>query len=244
MYPLGDADRRKGSNCPILMISSEHWNLTKHQAPFRKDLKDNTIQKLTQFDGSHQPHHAHHLESFRHPFVVTILGSDHLNYCDMVYLSSPLLMTRANYLGSTNPYHFSVAKDHLVLRFFIASASSIRHPSPTDPPLSPKHKADSQDLLETSPLHNEEGMSSPHSITIMERIHGDSHLDVERLFRYCNISKNTKMDHGPSLDLSLWSAVEPIPESLVSYLERNLVDESSLPHCYDDEFFNQVNQQL
>jgi hypothetical protein len=241
MYPLGDDDRRKGSNCPILMISSEHWNLTKHQAPFRKDLKQNTIQKRTQeLEGSH---HTHHLDSFHHPFVVTILGSDHLNYCDMVYLTSPLLMTRANYLGKTNPYHFSVAKDHLVLRFFIASTG---HDLPLQHETTVDH--DSKDLQETSPLHNEhEGTStrlssSPHSVTITGPV--TSHKDVDRLFHYCQIPMNDDKTLSPAVDLSQWSTIEPIPKSIVSYLERNLVDESSLPHCYDDEFFNQINQQL
>lgn len=242
MYPLGDDDRRKGSNCPILMISSEHWNLTKHQAPFRKDLKDNTIQKRAQEnEGSH---HSHHFDSFHHPFVVTILGSDHLNYCDMVYLTSPLLMTRANYLGKTNPYHFSVSKDHLILRFFTASMDHnfAPYPSPKQEAIVDQH---CQDLQETSPLHAEEisTTSSPHTVTISTGHVEWSHKDVDRLFHYCNILKNGHKS-SPGVPQSHWSTIEPIPDPVVRYLELNLVDESSLPHCYDDEFFNQINQHL
>lgn len=224
MYPLDDEDRRHGSNCPILMISSEHWNLTKHQAPFRKDLKLSTIDKLTQ---SKSTHHSHHLDSFRHPFVVTILGSDHLNYCDMMYLSSPLLMTRPNYLGKTNPYHFAAAKDHLILRFFTASSDI------SDLPVNP---------FEASPLYGEtvtqsnvnSSSGSPQSI-----VPPADQTDVSRLFQYCQISPKS----SSGKQQQYWMNIEPIPLYLVRYLESNLADESSLPHCYDDEYFNQITNQ-
>jgi hypothetical protein len=246
MYPLGDEDRRRGSHCPVLMISSEHWNLTKHQAPFRKDFKQNTIQKLSKSseDSPLVDPHSH-----RHPLAVTVLDSDHLNYCDMVYLSSPLLMTRTNYLGKTNPYTFSVAKDHLILRFFHASASSSSIP-PADLSSSSSitlPSSSDQDQQETSPLHHEPSPAvlksasshhpSPHSV-----VHPEEHVDVERLFRYCHLPR-----HNPPASLSSdprWSSsrVEPIPDDVVQYLETSLVDESSLPHCYDDEYFNKINQ--
>lgn len=226
MYPLDDEDRKRGSNCPILMVSSEHWNLTKHQAPFRKDFKQNTIEKLTQ---SSLTHHSHHFDYFRHPFVVTMLDSDHLNYCDMMYLSSPLLMTRANYLGKTNPYHFAAAKDHLILRFFHASSYSRRklsHPS-NDPP---------SDVLETSPLHTNpplSGLDSPHSV-----VHPANQSDVKRLVHYCQISPS---DSSSQQD-PYWTEIESIPNYLINYIHTNLADESSLPHCYDDEYFNQISK--
>lgn len=277
MYPVHDNDRRNGSNCPVLMISSENWSLTKHQAPFRKDFKENTIKKSINKLHHHQ-HHQHHVDhnshsinsSFYHPFLVTILGSDHLNYCDMVYLTSPILMTRDNYLGKTNPYQLLLAKDYLILRFFTASSfitqSKIHKNNMNGQLTKDLKKVDSNEL---SPLHTQpdnissiEISASPQSSLSSSSSFSTSYspisvnqneiTDVERLFHYCHISSSSiPSNKSPSIssksnDIYDWSIVEEIPKNIHQYLVKNLVDESSLPHCFDDAYFNQLtnNQEI
>ena len=287
MYPVPDDDRRNGSHCPVLMISSEHWSLTKHQAPFRKDFKHHTMKKLQSIkkisnenhsQSQHQHHHhqqqqQHHFSSLFHPFSVTILGSDHLNYCDMLYLSSPILMTRSNYLGTTNPYELNLAKNHLILRFFAASSHLI-HSTKQQIQSTQNHQLNSQsnnlmklDTNELSPLHlqikspnhSQLEISSSHNEEVPSHtpnqsittsysplsINQSESSDVERLFRYCHISSTkSPQNSSPNFDLTNNSLIiEQIPEHIRQYLVNSLVDESSLPHCFDDEYFNQINNQ-
>lgn len=295
MYPVHDNDRRNGSNCPVLMISSENWSLTKHQAPFRKDFKENTIKKSINKLHHHNHHHHHHSHqhqhhvnhnshsnnhnshnnsnshnshsinsSFYHPFLVTILGSDHLNYCDMVYLTSPILMTRDNYLGKTNPYQLLLAKDYLILRFFAASSfitqSTIhKNNNMNDQLTKDLKKVDSNEL---SPLHNQPDNISSIEISVSPQsssssssfstsyspisVNQNETTDVERLFHYCHISSSSIPSNQSSSissktnDIYDWSVIEDIPENIHQYLVKNLVDESSLPHCFDDTYFNQL----
>lgn len=275
MYPVHDNDRRNGSNCPVLMISSEHWTFTKYQAAFRKDFKQNTIKKIiskltnqnliknqnddsndnseynkdkndyTNINHNYNKYHDNEHHSFYHPFSVTILGSDHLNYCDMVYLTSPILMTRDNYLGSTNPYKLSLAKDYLILHFFVASSliqSSSINSNSNKIKLNPIHSTQ-PDLSSVDEISS----SSPLSVSENEI------TDVERLFRYCHISShhsplnnnsnsnNNNSDNSDNNDYD-WSTIEPIPQSIHDYLVDNLVDESSLPHCFDHEVYDRITQ--
>lgn len=112
MYCVPDRVREKGCKAPLMMVSSELWDKAKFQAPFRADLASRSSM-------------LHHQSGQRGGsdgagsdiFNVTLLGSDHQNYCDTFQLASKTLLGKQNFLGTIDLFLMLEIRDNLILQF-------------------------------------------------------------------------------------------------------------------------------
>jgi hypothetical protein len=103
----------KGSlSANLLVLSSEFWEVGVYQAPFRKELCENT--RNNRKDNST----TNGSDANVNVFNLTMRGSDHQNFCDTHLLGSTTILRKQNFLGSANPFQCVSARDHLTLRFF------------------------------------------------------------------------------------------------------------------------------
>ena len=104
MFPMPDADRKRGALASILTISSDIWSVAPYQAAFRRDFLRNTSKELT-----------------RCQYYLT--GTDHQNFCDTWMLANKWVLRRPAVLGPANRKLTTSALDTMTLEFFLYNMS-------------------------------------------------------------------------------------------------------------------------
>ena len=102
---VSDADRKSGSaGSSLLMISSQNWEYSKYQCPFRTDL----VKCSTKIE---------------HVYQLVIKDSDHQNFCDSFFMVNPRLMIKQGMLGSADFKMVTRAINYVILNMFASDIS-------------------------------------------------------------------------------------------------------------------------
>lgn len=251
VYPLGDEERTRGSRCPLLMLSSEHWDIAKYQAPFRKDLATNTG-SIGAKEGKQSTNNK--------CFAVTFKGTDHLNFCDMHLMASSTVLKMSKKLGPVDPFLFNDAMNHILLRFFIATgAYKTIEFAPGD------NLTDTERLLRFLGMSSATGGLSSPRVSLEEGTHTynalvqgegttESYSYPEQSQAESSIVIDTRdsetlanptnriADQGLQIRHSLkcFENIQKLPAKVEQCVVSSLADESSLTHCFDDTYFKMV----
>lgn len=237
MYPLHDNDRESGSaNADLVFISSELWDKSRYQAPYRKDLCSKTNGKLKAKGGGG-------IKTYQ----LTIRQSDHQNYCETYLLVNSLLLKKENFLGPIDHMLCAEAYQQIMLRYFnqvnenidyCAKDISTKDISRKDYG-SADNKSDVSRLLEFINIEKE----SYGSVNCFEDVNTKDINDVKDVTDLGDASPSSE-DTGCDMDVYMhMKETERYPlESTRNEVERfiveNIVDEVSLPHCFDYSYFN------
>jgi hypothetical protein len=257
MYPVHDNDRESGSaNADLVFISSELWDKSRYQAPYRKDLCSKTNGKLKAKGGGG-------IKTYQ----LTIRQSDHQNYCETYLLVNSLLLKKENFLGPIDHMLCAEAYQQIMLRYFNQVNENIDYCAKDVSTKDMSTKDMSTKDMSTKDM-------STKDISRKDYGSADNKSDVSRLLEFINIEKesygsvncfedfNTKdindakdvtdlgdaspssEDTGSDMDMYVhMKEAERYPlESTRNEVERfiveNIVDEVSLPHCFDYSYFN------
>lgn len=275
MYPLPDEERRVGTSSDLLMLSSELWDLARYQAPFRRDLVKSSMANVSsriqksdrsvEWDGEDNCRSTSGKQDGqqqRRPpecFALTVRGTDHLNFCDMHLMASPLVLKKSNYLGPVDPFVFSEAMSHLILRFFIASVVSRDEnvhnscDALSGPDRLLKYigldacDAGATDESLTSILSSTSFMKSSYQFAPLRhptgenigttRTNDEMRISLERIG---NLSDSDTTQ--TCCANTIFKNVEKVPRQARTLIQSALADEESLEHCFDDKYFNIIIQ--
>jgi hypothetical protein len=248
----------RGSHCPLLMVSSEHWDLAKYQAPFRKDLATNTSPAKKQSDEGSGSSSIGSIG--KNCFTVTIRGTGHLNFCDMHLMASPLVMKLGNKLGPADPLLFNEAMNHLLLRFFTATGASNDMINIADDSLS-----DTERLLKFLGMRGAVSGAVPSDEVLADQESGIDNallkaIGGQQSYSYQQQSQvdgsvlvadgtvDVKIEESSAVEsnksgvkvVSFFKDIQALPESVEKFIVSSMADESSLAHCYDDTYFKML----
>ena len=99
MWPVPDADRQRGTEARLLLLSAHHWSLSRTQVPLRAELVDNAAQ-----------HSANYV----------FLDTSHQNFCDTPLMANQaVLQGRRDFLGTANAASIRARTLLLVSAFFL-----------------------------------------------------------------------------------------------------------------------------
>jgi hypothetical protein len=215
------------------MISSELWDLCRYQSPFRQHLAQNSSGALS-----------------APLYLVTARHSDHLNFCDIHFMGSSILMKKKNFLGPVDHSLLSDALTQLILRFFVSTATH-RNQRESNNDKSGSNISDSKDLFafcgivdssvsqlcggEKANRSQEEGANDEENTQ-----HSQALLSTTSTSSPAPSSINNAPSRHQHQGQPVWSSIEPLPARVRHFILTHIVDESTLPHCFDDEYFRKL----
>ena len=198
------------------MVSSELWSFGKYQAPFREDFAKNSGNNRT--------------------FVLTALGTDHLNYCDMHMIASPVLLRAPSQCGPVDPLLFSDALNELVMRFFTAACSD---EAVTRADFFPAHLTETQKALYFCGIQHTPPTPDASSPSTEDECYLLTQSSEPQVPSTVEIPIDNSSSLVPPLNFGIFDKLETPPPHITPFLcEGLLADEKSLSHCYDDEYYN------
>ena len=102
MWPVPDADRRRGTEASLLLLSAHHWSLGHFQVPLRAEL----VRNAAQGDD------------------YVFLETSHQNFCDTPLMANQAALPRGDFLGTTNAATVRTTTQLLVSTFFLPDGTN------------------------------------------------------------------------------------------------------------------------
>ena len=104
MWPVPDADRRRGTEAKLLLLSSHHWSTGRFQVPLRAELVSNAAQGSSDY---------------------VFLETSHQNFCDTPLLANQVILQRLpDFLGTANATAIRARTQLLVSALFMPDSAN------------------------------------------------------------------------------------------------------------------------
>lgn len=147
-------------------------------------------------------------------------GTDHQNFCDVIHLTSRVLLQRPSSIGPIDPNYLGDAMDGLLAAYFLCLAHS---------------SSFAETLSSIAGLDNEERKN-------IDSIVSDSDIELQELQKrdtMIHVMFDKIHETLKGVDMSD-RCHQLLPRSRVEYLQSMLIDPRKHSHCFDPSFFKRV----